>query len=58
MIPIRRLLAAALLAITTSSTALAADPVFPPGARVGMVPLVGLNPAKSFVGFETEDKGV
>jgi len=58
MIPIRRLLAAALLAIATSSTALAADPVFPPGARVGMVPLVGLNPAKSFVGFETEDKGV
>ena len=58
MIPIRRLLVAALLAIATTSQAIAADPVFPRGARVGMVPLVGLNPAKSFIGFETEDKGV
>ena len=38
--------------------ALAADPVFPPGMRVGLTPLVGLVPAKSFVGFETEDHGV
>ncbi len=40
------------------SAALAADPVFPPGARVGMTPLVGLNKAKGFIGFETEDQGV
>src|SRR6476620_12178966 len=38
--------------------AFAADPVFPPGARVGMTPLVGLSRAKSFVGFETEDQSV
>jgi hypothetical protein len=37
---------------------LAAEPVFPPGVRVGMTPLVGLSRAKSFVGFETEDGGV
>ena len=38
--------------------AFAADPVFPPGARVGMTPLVGLTKAKTFIGFETEDQGV
>ena len=38
--------------------ALAADPVFPSGMRVGLTPLVGLVPAKSFVGFETDDHGV
>ena len=31
----------------------AADPIFPPGARVGMTPLVGLVPSKAFTGFET-----
>ena len=55
---IRRLFAAALLLIAATNPALAADPVFPPGARVGMVPLVGLVRAKSFIGFETEDQGV
>ena len=29
--------------------AFAADPVFPPGVRVGMVPLVGLVRAKTFI---------
>jgi hypothetical protein len=54
---IRRLFAAALL-IAATNPALAADPVFPPGARVGVVPLVGLVRAKAFIGFETEDQGV
>src|SRR3954469_22482049 len=54
---IRRLFAVALLTVA-ASPAFAADPVFPPGARVGMVPLVGLGRAKSFIGFETEDQGV
>lgn len=54
---IRRLFAAALL-IAATNPALAADPVFPPGARVGLVPLVGLVRAKAFIGFETEDQGV
>jgi len=57
MIPIRYL-AAIVLYVAATCSALAADPVFPPGARVGMVPLVGLAKAKSFVGFETEDQGV
>jgi hypothetical protein len=38
--------------------AFAGDPVFPPGVRVGLTPLVGLVQAKSFVGFETEDQAV
>jgi hypothetical protein len=54
---LRYLAAVALLVGATSST-FAADPVFPPGARVGMTPLVGLNKAKTFPGFETEDQGV
>jgi len=53
-----RYLAAVALTIAATCSAFAADPVFPPGARVGMVPLVGLVKAKSFVGFETEDQGV
>ena len=53
-----RYLAAIALAIGAASSAFAADPVFPPGARVGMTPLVGLNKAKTFPGFETEDQGV
>ena len=40
------------------SPALAADPVYPRGIRVGITPLVGLAPAKTFVGFETSDQGV
>ncbi len=58
---IRPIAAVALLVAATCLVfrpALAADPVFPPGMRVGLTPLVGLVRAKSFVGFETEDKGV
>jgi hypothetical protein len=57
MKPVRYLAAIALFIAATCS-AFAADPVFPPGARVGMTPLVGLGRAKTFVGFETEDQGV
>jgi len=57
MKPVRYLVAVA-LSIAATCTAFAADPVFPPGARVGMAPLVGLVKARSFVGFETEDHGV
>ena len=60
MTPFRSFAAVALIvaAMSSADSALAADPVFPPGARVGMTPLVGLNKAKSFTGFETEDQGV
>ena len=57
MMPIRVLAAVALLIAATCS-AFAADAVFPPGAHVGMKPLVGLVRAKTFIGFETEDQGV
>jgi hypothetical protein len=57
MKPLRYFAAVALVVAATCS-ARAADPVFAPGARVGLVPLVGLVKAKSFVGFETEDHGV
>jgi hypothetical protein len=61
MTPFRHFAAVALIVAANSlavSSAFAADPVFPTGARVGMTPLVGLNKAKSFTGFETEDQGV
>ena len=53
-----RLLSALAWLVVTMGGALAADPVFPPGSRIGMTPLVGLAPAKAFSGFETEDKTV
>jgi hypothetical protein len=53
-----RILSAVALLVVAFSPAFAADPIFPPGVRVGMTPLVGLVPAKTFVGFETEDHGV
>ena len=58
---IRLLTAVALLVSAMCLTlrpGFAADAIFPPGVRVGMTPLVGLVPAKTFVGFETEDHGV
>ena len=57
MKPVRYLVAMA-FGIATTCAAFAADPVFAPGAKVGMTPLVGLVKARSFVGFETEDQGV
>ena len=51
-----RLLFVALLPVIASPV-FATDAVYPPGVRVGVVPLVGLAPAKSFIGFETEDHG-
>ncbi|MHC2771952.1 hypothetical protein ACVIM7_001419 [Bradyrhizobium liaoningense] len=54
---IRPLAALALLAVTVFP-ALAADAVFPPGLRLGMVPLIGLSTAKTFPGFESEDGSV
>ena len=44
--------------ILSMGPARAADAVFPPGARVGLVPADGLTVAKEFLGFETEDKKV
>jgi hypothetical protein len=55
---IRTLLAAALFSFAVTAAVASGDPVFPSGIRVGLVPLVGLAPAKTFVGFETEDQSV
>jgi len=49
---------AVLVLAAASSPALAADPVFPSGARVGLEPAAGLSVAKDFLGFESEDKKV
>jgi hypothetical protein len=51
-------LAALAFLVTSALPAFAADAIFPPGLRVGMVPLIGLNKAKSFPGFESEDQTV
>jgi hypothetical protein len=53
----RLLTAIAFLAVATGPT-LAGDAIFPPGARIGLTPLVGLAPSKSFPGFESEDQSV
>ena len=57
-VPFPALVSALVLLFTAMGPALAADPVFPPGLRVGMTPLVGLIPAKNFAGFQTEDESV
>src|SRR5579859_36085 len=44
--------------VATLGPVSAAEAVFPPGLRVGMTPLVGLVPAKTFAGFETKDESV
>lgn len=53
-----RPLAALALLVVSVFPALAADAIYPPGLRLGMVPLVGLNTAKTFPGFESEDGSV
>jgi hypothetical protein len=53
-----RIVFALAMLVCAAGSARADDPVFPPGLRVGMVPLVGLGPAKKFAGFESEDESV
>lgn len=48
--------AVTLAVLAASHPALAADAVFPPGSRVGLVPAEGLVVAKEFLGFESEDQ--
>ena len=51
-------LAAVASVLSVSVAAHAADVVFPPSSRVGIVPLDGLVVSKEFLGFDTEDKTV
>jgi hypothetical protein len=53
-----RLFFTLVLVVLTQDPAQAADTVFPQGIRIGMTPLVGLMPAKTFTGFETADESV
>ncbi len=53
-----RLLTAFALLVAAMGPAFAADAIFPQGLRVGLVPLVGLTPSKTFPGFESEDHTV
>jgi len=53
-----RPIAALALVVASALPAFAADATFPPGLRVGMVPLIGLRQAKTFPGFESEDENV
>jgi hypothetical protein len=53
-----RLLTVIALFTVATHPALAADATFPPGARVGLTPLVGLTIAKKFSGFESDDQNV
>ena len=57
MTHIARFVAFALL-VASVAPAVAADPVFAPGVRVGLVPLAGLNKAIAFVGFESDDSSI
>jgi hypothetical protein len=53
-----RLLSAAAMLMAAICPAFAAEAIFPPGIRVGMAPLVGLVPAKTFDGFESDDHAI
>jgi hypothetical protein len=58
LFPALALLAATLVMAVGLGPARAGDTVFPQGLRIGMTPLVGLSPAKTFTGFETSDESV
>jgi hypothetical protein len=45
-----------LFALTVSGSALAADPVFPVGSHIGMVPPAGMSPSAAFPGFEDRER--
>jgi hypothetical protein len=49
-------LTAALAFLLFAAPAQAADPIFPPGSRIGLVPPAGMVTSKTFQGFEDVDK--
>jgi hypothetical protein len=55
---LRLLTAIALFVAAFAHSASAENVTYPPGARVGLTPLVGLTLAKNFSGFESEDQSV
>lgn len=53
-----RFLLAPLIGAFMISAAFAADPVFPPGSHVGLVPPAGMTASDRFQGFEDRQRGV
>jgi hypothetical protein len=53
-----RPLFALIFSLTALTPAFAVDPVYPPGLRMGIVPIEGLAVSRTFPGFETEDHSV
>jgi hypothetical protein len=45
------------LAVLAPVAALAADPVFPPGSRIGLVPPPDMKPARGVAGFQNPETG-
>lgn len=58
--PLARLALATLFALTALATqpARAADPVFPPGSLIGLVPPPGMTLSENFIGFENRENSV
>jgi len=54
--PMKGFAAAALSLILLCQAALAAEPVFPPASRIGMVPPKDMVPSRRFTGFENAEK--
>jgi hypothetical protein len=53
-----RLSLALLAFVFFASAAFAAEPIFPPGSRIGLVPPPGMAPSVAFQGFEDRQHGV
>lgn len=52
-----RSLTALAFALVAATAAHAADPVFPPGSRIGLTPPAGMNPARGMAGFQNPQNG-
>jgi hypothetical protein len=48
----------AVIAVLAATTAGAAEPAYPPGSRIGLVPVADLVPSRVFRGFEDAKNGV
>jgi hypothetical protein len=54
-IALRAILAAPLAILLLAGPALANNAIYPPGSRIGLVPLSGISPLKNGAGFENPD---
>jgi hypothetical protein len=56
-VPLALLVCTLLASISFAAERLAAEPVFPPGSRVGLMPPDGMVPSQAFQGFEDRARG-